>query len=100
MIRHIVLLKFLPDATADQVDAVVRGLRALPAEIPEIRAYECGTDLDFTDGTFDLGITALFDDHAGWQAYQDHPAHQAVIHDLIGPIRADRAGVQFEVAEH
>ena len=40
---------------------------------------------------------AEFDDAAGYQAYVDHPAHQAVANDLIAPIRAERAHVQFAV---
>lgn len=96
MIQHVVLISFTDDATDSQRDALVAGLRALPAQIPEIRAYAVGLDAGLAEGNAGIGIVAEFDDAAGWEAYRDHPAHRAVIDDLIAPIRAGRAAVQFE----
>lgn len=42
-------------------------------------------------------MVAEFDDADGYHLYVDHPAHQAVAKDLIGPIRAERAHVQLAV---
>jgi hypothetical protein len=96
MIRHVALFRWLDGTTDDQVTAAVEGLRALPGQVPSLRAYVVGTDLGLGEGRWDLAVLAEFDDAEGYQAYVDHPAHRAVADDLIAPIRADRAHVQLE----
>ena len=97
MLRHLVLLKWTDEATTEQIGSVIDGLRGLPARIPEIRRYDVGTDLELREGTFDLAITAEFDDKNGWRTYVDHPDHLAVINDHIKPILVNRAAVQHEL---
>jgi hypothetical protein len=97
MFRHVVLFRFRPDTTAEQRQAALDGLHALPGQIPEIREYHVGADLGLRDGNFDLAVVALFDDEAGWRTYLDHPAHVAVASGLIRPFAAGRASVQFPV---
>ena len=96
MIQHVVLLTFVPEATDEQRAAVLDGLRALPALIPEISSYAVGQDLGLAPDTASFGIVAEFATQADWEVYRDHPEHRRVITDLIGPIRAGRAAVQFE----
>jgi hypothetical protein len=96
MIRHVAVFCWLEGTTADQVAAVTAGLAGLPAEVPSIRAYAHGPDLQLGEGRWDYAVVAEFDDAAGYQAYVDHPAHQAVANERIAPIRADRAHVQLE----
>jgi hypothetical protein len=97
MIQHVVLLTFVPEATDDQRQAVVDGLRALPSTIPQIVSYHVGLDLGLADGNASLGIVAQFADQTGWAAYRDHPDHVAVINDLIAPIKASRTAVQYDL---
>ena len=94
MFRHVVLLRWMPEATADERFAVQTGLADLPARIPEIRNYEIGTDAGVNDGNFDLVVVADFDDVDGYLVYRDHPLHQAVIRERIQPILGDRAAIQ------
>src|SRR4051794_35828734 len=95
MFRHVVLLRFVPEATAEQRQAVLDGLATLPAQIPELRSYEFGADLGISDGNFDLAVVADVDDADAYRVYASHPAHVAVITERIRPILADRAAVQF-----
>jgi hypothetical protein len=97
MLRHLVLMKWTPEATPAQISSVVDGLRGLPAAIPEIRRYDIGTDLGLRDGTYDLALVAEFDDADDWRVYAGHPDHLAVIDDRIRPILADRASVQHQL---
>jgi hypothetical protein len=94
MFRHVVMLRWKPEATATERFAVQAGLADLPAVIPEIRNYEVGADARVNDGNFDLVVVADFDDVDGDIVYRDHPDHQAVIRERIQPILADRAAVQ------
>ncbi|MDQ1508609.1 MAG: hypothetical protein QOG50_453, partial [Actinomycetota bacterium] len=52
MFRHVVLLRWVPDATAEQRAAVEEGLATLPGLIPEIRTYELGADAHVSEGNF------------------------------------------------
>jgi hypothetical protein len=96
MLRHVALFKLKPGVTDAEVGAVVDGLRALPDQVPSIRGYEVGRDLDLNEGTYDLAVVALFDDEDGYVQYLEHPAHRKVADELLAPIRIDRSVVQFE----
>lgn len=97
MIRHVVLFRFLPETTDAQKAAMVEGLRALPAQIPQLLAYNVGPDLGLTDATFDLAVVADFADADGYRTYLAHDAHGAVVRDRIRPHVAERASVQYEI---
>lgn len=97
MFRHISLLAFVPEATTDQVTAIVDALSGLPAVIPELRAYHLGRDAGLADGNYDLAIVADFDDVDGYRAYADHPRHQQILAEQIRPILRARAAVQHEL---
>ncbi len=94
-LHHLVLFRFHEDTEAAEVDAVVEALRALPATIPELAGYRVGADLGLTEGTWDLGVAADFASGDDFATYREHPAHQQVIHDLITPLVAARATVQY-----
>jgi hypothetical protein len=93
--RHVVLFRFQPDTAADRVIALAEGLAALPGAIPEIVDYRFGPDLAINEASWDFAVSADFADTAGYLAYRDHPQHQQLIAELVLPIVADRASVQF-----
>ena len=97
VIQHCVLLTFVPEATDEQRQAVLDGLRALPSTIEQIVSYHVGPDLGLADGNASLGIVAQFASEQDWRTYQEHPDHQAVIQDLIAPIRQSRVATQFQL---
>jgi hypothetical protein len=97
MLRHLVLLRFRPEATAAQVGAVVQTFVDLPVQISEVKSLEWGTDVSpeglgkgFTH-CFVLG----FDDARARDAYLPHPAHQAFVAQLQ-PVLADVLVVDYE----
>ena len=97
MFRHVVLLRWKPEATPEQRAAVETGLEALPGLIPEIRSYTVGADARVNDGNYDLVVVADFDTVDGYLVYRDNADHQAVIREHIAPILAERAAVQHEL---
>jgi hypothetical protein len=97
MIRHTVVFRWTPEATAEQRQRVSTELARLPSLIPTLRSYELGSDLGVNEGNFDFAVSALFDDMAGYLAYRDNPEHRAIIHDHITPIIQERGAVQFEI---
>lgn len=96
MLRHVALFTWTSDVTADQIEAVTAALRALPAQIPEIRDYRVGQDAGVSEDNHDYAVVADFDSFDGFLAYRDHPAHRAVLEERIRPILAARAAVQYE----
>jgi hypothetical protein len=94
--RHVVLLRWTDEATAEQRAAVVDALATLPQLIPELRSYLVGEDVQETEGNYDLAVVADFDDERGYVTYRDHPEHQRILRELIRPILAHRAAVQHE----
>lgn len=98
MLRHIVLLRFTaPDP--DLIDRVAVALEALPDQVPSIRTYRVDRDLGLAEGNAHLAVTAGFDDAAGHAAYRDHPAHVAVIDELIRPALESRSAIQVDLCD-
>jgi Stress responsive A/B Barrel Domain len=97
MLRHTVLLTLSTDPASETTKTIVEALRKLPAQIASIREYEVGADLGLNDGNATIAVVARFDDEKGYLEYRDHPAHRAVIDELISPVRQSRAAIQFEV---
>lgn len=95
MLTHIVTVRFVEDATDDQVAALVNGLRGLPDQIPEIRSYTVGRDLGLVEGNGDLAVVARFASPEDLRAYLAHPAHVAVVAELLEPISASRTRIQI-----
>jgi hypothetical protein len=96
VIRHVVLIRWTPEATAEQKQRVAAELSRLPALLPWLRDYRLGDDLGLNPGNFDFAVAADFDDADGYLAYRDHPEHRAIVTEFIQPIAAERVAVQFE----
>jgi hypothetical protein len=90
------MFRFTEDTTDDQKEALRAGLTRLPEIIPEIRAYRFGEDVGINEGNFHFVVTADFDDAESYLSYRDNGDHQKLIAELIKPIVAERAAVQFE----
>ena len=94
-LTHCVLLKLKADATAEQRQAIIDGLSALPGEIPQIRAYRVGPDAGVDPAKFNVAIVGDFASAEEYKAYAKHEKHTGVITALIKPILAERVAVQF-----
>lgn len=95
MLHHIVLFKGKDGLTEADRDRIRTALLALPAQIPQIASYEVVTDVGLADTNHDMALLASFADEAAWRTYQQHPAHQAVVRDVITPVLAARAAIQY-----
>jgi hypothetical protein len=100
MIRHVVVISWKPEATAEQKQQVSADLATLPAQMQGLtgsRAYVFGSDLGVTETNADFAIVADFDDVESYVAYRDHPAHVEVVKRSIAPIAERRMVAQFEL---
>ena len=85
MVKHVVCQKF-----ADKEDAkkAAEMLRALVGVVPSLKSMEVGVDFKGSERSYDLVLIALFEDEAGLEAYDAHPAHG----EVRKFIRAHRTG--------
>ena len=86
VLRHVVLFKFKPEVTPEQVQEVVVAFGSLKGKIDLIEDFEWGTDVSVEN--ISQGFThcffASFRDAASRDAYLPHPAHGEFV-KLVGP---------------
>ena len=97
MIEHIVLFRWKPEATEEQVAAGMDGLRGLKGSIPGIAALAYGADFSGRAQGYSHALVIRFSDRASFDAYGPHPAHRAVIETHLRPILESVIGFDFEV---
>jgi hypothetical protein len=90
------MMRFDGQATDAQKAAAVAGIRGLPDSIPEIRSLTVGVDARLREDNFDLAAVADFDSRADYEVYASHPAHIDMLAEVVRPILAERAAVQYE----
>ena len=95
MIRHIVLLRFRPDVTADQRNVIYADLASLRSVIPGMLGVSYGPNVS-TEGK-DKGYAEAFAmdfvDEAARDAYLVHPDHKAVGSRLVAALEGGRDGL-------
>jgi hypothetical protein len=97
MIRHVVLFAWIPEATDKQKHQVAEELGALPPLLTGLRSFHAGPDAGIIEGNFDFAVVADFEDTESYLAYRNHPAHRAVVDQVISPITKDRVAVQYQI---
>lgn len=78
MIRHVLLLKPRPDATAAEIEACRSAIVGLPSRIPGLLNCHWGENFapaERSDG-FTHGFSMDFADRASLEAYGPHPDHR------------------------
>ena len=79
MLKHVVLFKFKPETTEDDIEKLAAGLGTLPGIIKEIREFVFGRDIVRSERSYDFGLVSSFDDRAALDRYTIHPDHQQVV---------------------
>ena len=97
MIRHVVLFAWIPEATNKQKHQVAEELGALPPLLTGLRSFHAGPDAGIIEGNFDFAVVADFEDTESYLAYRNHPAHRAVVDQVISPVTKDRVAVQYQI---
>lgn len=97
MLRHVVLFRWIPEATDRQKQQVTEELRGLPPLLTGLRSFHAGPDAGIIEGNFDFAVVADFEDTAAYLAYRDHPAHRAIVQQVTTPITKERAAIQYEI---
>lgn len=95
MIKHIVFFKFKssPDKIC-QMNAIKAELEKLPVTIIELKEIHVGININPAEH-WDLCLEAIVEDMAALNTYAMHPAHQAIVKNMITPIKEDRACIDY-----
>ena len=99
MVRHIVMFKLTEFATpADKLakmQEIKTGLEALIDKIDVLRLIRVDFNIN-PEETWDVILTTELDSLEDVKTSANHPEHVAVSKGIIGPVKADRACVDYE----
>tara|TARA_Y100000589_G_scaffold326719_1_gene367046 strand:- start:2238 stop:2528 length:291 start_codon:yes stop_codon:yes gene_type:complete len=94
-IEHIVLLEKKDDATDEQTQAALAGIRRLKEKIPGVLEVKISDNI--TDrAPYSHGAIITMLDRETLAGYGPHPAHQQVL-QLLQPVAADLVVVDIEI---
>jgi hypothetical protein len=94
MLQHYVFLRYREGTSAEHVASFCEGLLALRGSIAGIQQLEIGRDELHDARSWDLVLIMAFDSVDALRAYQQHPAHVALM-DFNDRYVADVASVDF-----
>jgi hypothetical protein len=100
MIRHVVLFKFLDEASGSSKEQNIvkarKFLESLPGKIPEILNLETGLNVKDDPPNYDLALIVDFDSIDDLETYINHPDHKKV-GEFLAKVRDNRVVVDFEI---
>ena len=96
MIEHAVFFAVRPGTPGDAVDAMLGALRALPGAVPGIRSLSAGPTFTDRGKQFTHGLLVRFESRADLATYLAHPAHVAVVQEVVKPIADDVVVLDWE----
>ncbi len=101
MIKHVVMFKLIEFDTKEEklarMNEIKNSLEALIDKIDFLRHIQVDFNVNPAE-TWDLILTTELDSLDDVAAYATHPEHVAVSKNLIGPVKQDRACVDYEIA--
>lgn len=99
MIKHVVMFKLIefetPEKKQAKMQEIKESLEALKDKIDFLRMIRVDFNVN-PEEAWDLILTTELDSLEDVKAYAIHPDHAAVSKSLIGPVKADRACVDYE----
>jgi heme-degrading monooxygenase HmoA len=98
VIRSIVLLKFKPDTTEEQIAAMMAGAEAMLQQQRGRRGHTLSRDLGLKDGRMSLAAIIDFEDEAAFRAYDTNEGHERLRREVLAPIVEHRASCQIRVS--
>lgn len=93
---HLASFKWTDQTDPADVDHITAALTDLTGTLSGIESYRCGPDVSRTPDSYDYAVVGVFGSRADFLAYRDHPEHQRISKELIGPRLAGRIVVQLE----
>ena len=78
MIKHIVMFK-LSEKTPENMEYAIKSLKSLEGNIETLKAIEIGSDFLESERSYDIVLTAQFDNQEDLKIYAEHENHLPVV---------------------
>jgi len=95
MIKHVIVIKFKPDASEEDKKLFEGMLGKLPTVIPEIKGFLFGRDVVRSERSYDFALVSDFEDLGALERYRVHPEHVKVLQQ-VRAIAEQIIAVDFE----
>ena len=92
MFLHVFAFKWKNEVSADQIGRMAEEIQAFQGVIPGLLETSVGLNTSPRSQGYAFGGLMRFTDEQGYIAYQEHPAHQALLSwllPLIEPVELD-----------
>ena len=96
MIRSVVLFSVKAGTRPEQLDAIVRAMKAI--EFEGCLRWELVRDLGLRAGNTPYAFVSEFEDEAAYRAYDTHEEHNRIRRELLAPIVEKLERFQYEVS--
>ncbi len=90
-VQHIVLLKFKPEVTEQQIENIMQAIENLQQVLPQILSYKGGANNSGVemDRGYTHGFIMEFDTVADVKSYFEHPIHLKLVEEMLAPATVD-----------
>jgi hypothetical protein len=95
MVKHIVMFK-LTEKTSQNMQLATDSLRSLENKIETLKSIEIGTDFLESDRSYDIVLTAHFENQEGLKTYSSHENHLPVV-KLMRSLCSSSVVVDYEL---
>ncbi len=95
MTIHTFIFRWKPGITDAEIAEAAASIRALQGEIPGLLAVHIGTNISPRSQGYAFGGAMHFPDRTALEAYNSHPAHQALLPRLM-PLIDNAIEVDFD----
>lgn len=98
MVKHVVMFKLhnYAEGSSKKENAVKikKVLDKLPSQIPIIKSYEVGLNINNSSRAYDIVVISLFETQIDLEVYLNHPAHLKAV-QVIEKYREESVVVDF-----
>jgi len=95
MVKHIVMFK-LSEKTPENMERAVNSLKSLEGNIETLKSIEIGTNFLESDRSYDIALTADFENRAGLEIYGGHKNHLPVV-KIMRSLCSNSVVVDYEI---
>jgi len=99
VILHLATFVWRDGVTTKDIEPFMDALAELPGQIPELRKFVFGPDLNLREGNGDFGVWAALDGPDAFAAYVANEPHQRAVRDLAMPFAERRTAVQIDAGD-
>lgn len=97
MLRHIVLVSFKPEVSADQIEAWREAVAGICETSADVLSFSLGRNIGSGPNHHDAALVADFEDIEAFRRYVGSDAHKAYVEDHARHVTAKLAAIQHEM---